>query len=154
MIHKYTTYALQVQTSMTFEMLTISNGSDGQQSPPERVHIAPVLFLLLSKVNQGWEGQNGHGYQHHQKSKFLVGLLEGAEERLKSGKVSHELEDSKDPGHTDETEDLAGLADDVELWEVVNQEGDKVGQDCKQVDLKNNLSELWEWMIEWKFISS
>ena len=55
--------------------------------------------------------------------------------------MSDEFEDSKDPGHTDQTEDLAGLADDVELGEVINQEGDKVGQDGKQVDLQGVNSE-------------
>jgi hypothetical protein len=64
-----------------------------------------------------------------------VGLLEGAEERLESGKVTHELEDPEDPGHANETKDLPGFPNDVELGEMIDQEGDKVGQDGKQVDL-------------------
>jgi hypothetical protein len=51
-----------------------------------------------------------------------VGLLEGAEERLESGKVTHELEDPEDPGHTNETKDLPGFPDDVELGEMIDQE--------------------------------
>ena len=46
-----------------------------------------------------------------------------------------QLEDSQDPGDTDQTKDLSGLADDVELRQVVDQEGDEVGQDGEQVDL-------------------
>lgn len=62
-------------------------------------------------------------------------LFEGAEEWLKSGKVSDELKDSKNPGDTNQTKDLSGLADDVELRQVINQERYEVGQDSEQVDL-------------------
>jgi hypothetical protein len=49
------------------------------------------------------------------------------------------------PGDADEAEHFAGLADDVELGQVVNQEGDKVGQDGEQIHLgrSNFLSEIW-----------
>ena len=68
----------------------------------------------------------------------MTDLLKGAEERLESGKVPDQLEDSQDPGDTDQTKNLSGLADDVELGQVVDQEGDEVGQDGEQVDLSEN----------------
>ena len=66
---------------------------------------------------------------------FITHLLQGAEEGLESGKVPDQLEDSQDPGDADQTKDLSGLADDVELRQVINQERYEVGQDSEQVDL-------------------
>ncbi len=51
--------------------------------------------------------------------------------------MSHQLEDSQNSGDADQTKDLAGLADDVELGQVVDQERDEVGQDGKEVDLRS-----------------
>jgi len=50
--------------------------------------------------------------------------------------VPDQLEDSEDPGDADQTEDDSGLADDVELGQVVDQEGHEVRQDGEQVHLE------------------
>jgi len=117
--------------------LTVSNRGDGEKSPPEGVDVAPVLLFLLGKVDERGEGEHGHGDEHDQQAELLVSLLESAEERLEPSKVSHQLEDSQDSGDADQTKDLAGLADDVELGQVVDQERDEVGQDGKEVDLRS-----------------
>ena len=122
--------------SLNVKTLTVSNRGDGEQSPPEGVDVAPVLLLLLREVDKRGEGEHGHGDEHDQQAELLVGLLEGAEERLESGKVSNELEDSKNSGDANQAEDFSGLADDVELGQVVDQERDEVGQDGEQVDLR------------------
>ena len=55
--------------------------------------------------------------------------------------MSHQFEDAEDLGHPDETDDLAGLADDVELAEMVHDEVDEVGKNGEQIDQVHWLNE-------------
>ena len=56
--------------------LTVSHGGDGEQSPPEAVHEAPLVggVVLLGEVHQRGEGQHRHEDQHQQKAE-LTGSL-------------------------------------------------------------------------------
>ena len=127
----------------TSSQLTVSSGGDGEQSPPERVHEAPVVgrVVLLGEVHQRGEGQDGHPDQQDEQAELAGGLPDGEEERLQAGKVPDQLEDPQDLGDPDQPDDLAGLADDVELGEVVHDEVDEVGEDGEEVDEVHGLDE-------------
>ena len=72
-------------------------------------------------------------------SQLSGGLPDGEEERLQPGEVPHELEDAQDLGHAHQPHNLARLADDVELGEVVDDEVDEVGEDGEEVDQVHRL---------------
>ena len=78
----------------------------------------------------------------------LVCLLQGEDERLKTSKVSNQLEDPENPHNTHldydalailisrnyQSDDLSRLSNDLEVLETLEQEGEVEGDDCKQVD--------------------
>jgi hypothetical protein len=68
---------------------------------------------------------------------------------LESGKVTDKLEDPENPGDANETKNFSGFSDDVELREVIDQEGDKVGQDGKQVDLVFSIQQILDFCKMW-----
>ncbi len=56
--------------------------------------------------------------------------------------MAHQLEDPQHLGHPHQPDDLAGLADDVELGDdVVQDDVDEVGEDGEQVDQVHGLHE-------------
>lgn len=66
------------------------------------------------------------------------------EKALESSKVSDQLKDPKDLGDAYQPHHLASLANDVELGEVVHNEGDEVGQNGKEIDQVHGLDEELE----------
>ena len=66
---------------------------------------------LLGEVDEGGEGEDGHGHEDEQQPELLVGLLQRVEEGLEPGEVAHQLVHSQDPHHLDQADDLPSLAD-------------------------------------------
>ncbi len=118
---------------MIFVFLTVAHGRDGQESPPEALDEGPVLFVLLGEVDEAGEGQDRDSHEHDEEAELFVRLLEGGEQRLEAGEMAHQLEHPEDASDADQPHDLAGLADNVQLREVVEHEGEKVGEDGEQI---------------------
>lgn len=97
--------------------------------------------LLLGEVHQTGEGEHRHTDQHEEQAELTSRFADGEEEALQAGKVSYQLEDPQNLRHPDQTHHLAGLADDVELREVVDDDVDKVGEDGEQVHEIEGLDE-------------
>ena len=54
---------------------------------------------------------------------------------MKSGEMSDEFKNPEDPHHPDETHDLSGLPQDLEVLEALDQRRDEVGKDSQKVNL-------------------
>ena len=62
------------------------------------------------------------------------------EQRLKPRKVSDQFEDAQDPHDANQPDDLAGLPDDLDVLQLVQEQRQVEGDDGKQVDLVNGIS--------------
>ena len=69
-------------------------------------------------------------------------LFQGVNEALQSCKVADELEDSEYPHDPDESHDLAGLAEDVEILHGLDERRQDVGKDGEKVDEIHGLKEM------------
>ena len=125
-------------------VLTVPDSGDGEQPPPEAVHEAPLVdgVLLLGEVDEAGEGEHHHEDEREEEPELPAGAPDGVEERLEAGEVAHQLEDPQHLGDPHQPDDLAGLADDVELGDdVVEDDVDEVGEDGEQVDEVHGLHE-------------
>ena len=79
---------------------------------------------LLGEVDEGGEGEDGHGHEDEQQPELLVGLLQRVEEGLEPREVAHQLEDPHDTHHTDQAHDLPRLAHDFKVlqWREIQSE--------------------------------
>ena len=73
--------------------------------------VALLVVQLLGEVDEGREGEDGHGHEDEQQPELLVGLLQRVEEGLEPREVTHELVHAQDPHHLDQPNDLPSLAD-------------------------------------------
>ena len=121
----------------------VPHGGDGHEAPPEALHEGPRVLagLLLGEVDERGEGQDGHGHEEHEEAELLVGLSQGQKEGLQAGEMPDKLEDAEDAHDPDEADDLAGLADDGEVLEVVEEDGEVEGDDGAEVDEVHGLLE-------------
>ena len=66
--------------------------------------------------------------------------MHGVEERLEPRKVPDQFEDSEDPHDADQPDDLAGLADDLDVLQLVQEQRQVEGYDGEQVNLNRSPS--------------
>ena len=62
--------------------------------------VALLVVQLLGEVDEGGEGEDGHGHEDEQQPELLVGLLQRVEEGLQAGEMANQLENPQDSHHS------------------------------------------------------
>ena len=84
-------------------------------------YIAPLCFYVAT-------------YDNQQKTKFFVGLLEGVDESLETGKMAEELVDPQYPHHSHQSDDLPSLPYDLIVLQLLQNQGQIERDQCDEVD--------------------
>ena len=96
---------------------------------------------LLGKVDQGGEGEDGHGHQDEEEAELLVSLLEGVEQGLETSEMSDQFVNSQDSHYFDQSDDLPSLPDDLEVLQPLQQQREIERDDGADVDDVHRVSD-------------
>ena len=95
---------------------------------------ADVLHVLLCKVDEAGEYEKGDHDEEEEEAELLVSLLQGEQEGLESSEVPDQLVDPQDSHDPHKTDNLASLANDLEILQPFQQQGEVERDDRHQVD--------------------